>query len=190
MVLLIGEPLDGRELEQATSPWDPVCFAAMCDALVWAVSGRPCSSLPQFTSRVNAKDGGIDAEWSVELPEDNSLIPTPILGPGWNVFQYKKRDLIAEDRKRILSKLKSSLSGAVASVVKEHDGRRPTRYVLFVNVDLKGSDQSALRKKIVEGYDRANALKRLSQQHLKEVVRIEGTGQTLARQAFGGGLLA
>ncbi len=38
--------------------------------------------------------------------------------------------------------------------------------------------------------NRANALKRLSQQHLKEVVRIEGTGQTLARQAFGGGLLA
>src|SRR5262249_10086588 len=37
----------------------------------------------------------IDAEWSVELPDDGHPVPTPLLGPGWNVFQYKKRDLEA-----------------------------------------------------------------------------------------------
>src|SRR6266571_1010100 len=112
MVLLIGQPINGRELEQATSPWSPERFASMCDALAWAASGRECPSLPSFTTRVNAKDGGIDAEWSVDLPEGDYPVPTPILGPGRNVFQYKKRDLIAQDRRRVISNLKSSLAGA------------------------------------------------------------------------------
>lgn len=96
MALLIGQPLIGRELEQETSRWGPARFASMCDALVWAVSGRRCPGLPSFTARVNAQDGGIDTEWSVELPENSFSALTPILGPGWNVFQYKKRDLIAQ----------------------------------------------------------------------------------------------
>jgi hypothetical protein len=95
MALLIGQAIDGRELEQATSPWPPERFASMCNALAWVVSGRQCPGVPSFTIRVNAKDGGIDAELSVELPGDDRPVPTPIVGPGWNVFQYKKRDLIA-----------------------------------------------------------------------------------------------
>ena len=53
MALLIGQAMNGRDLEQATSPWPPERFAAMCDALAWAVSGRQCPSLPSFTAQVN-----------------------------------------------------------------------------------------------------------------------------------------
>ncbi len=159
MALLIGQPLNGRELEQFTSPWSPERFASMCDALAWAASGRECLSLLQSTTRVNAKDGGIDAEWSVEIQDDGRAVPTPILGPGWNVFQYKKRDIIAQDRRRVISSLKSSLRGAASDLVKkDKGGRYPNRYVLFVNVDLKGSDRLAIKKKILEGYPEASNL--------------------------------
>jgi hypothetical protein len=153
MGLLIGQPVTGRDIEQLTSAWSPERFASMCDALTWAVSGRQFPGLPSFTTRVNAKDGGIDAEWWAEIPDDNRHVPTPIVGPGWNVFQYKKRDLIAQDRRRVISNLKTSLIGAVAQLVQdEKDGRHPNRYVLFVNVDLKHNDKSALRESILKGY--------------------------------------
>lgn len=156
MALIIGQPIDARELEQVTSQWPPEQFAAMCDALAWAVSGRACTSLPSFTNRVNAKDGGIDAEWTLDLPEDNISIPTPILGPGWNVFQYKKRDLLAQDRKRISSTLKASLKGekkegAINEIVKRHQ-RHPDRYVLFVNVDLLSKDKAEIKESILKDY--------------------------------------
>ena len=169
MPLLIGQAMNGRDLEQATSPWPPERFASMCDALAWAVSGRQCPSLPSFTSQVNAKDGGIDAEWSVELSDDSHPVPKPLLGPGWNVFQYKKRNLIAQDRRRIIANLKSSLTGAVSDVVKKTQ-RHPDRYVLFVNVDLKGSDKLALRESILKGYS----------DHTKVHVNIVGAGELVA----------
>lgn len=153
MALLMGQAIDGRELEQATSPWSPERFAAMCDALVWAASGRQCPGLPDFNCRVNAKDGGIDAEWCVDLPHESRDVPTPFVGPGWNVFQYKKRDLIAQDRRRVISNLKSSLTGAVSDLVKQDkNGQYPDRYILFGNVDLKSGDKSALRESILKGY--------------------------------------
>jgi hypothetical protein len=136
MALLIGQPITGRAIEQVISPWSPERFASMCDALVWAVSGRQFPGLPAFTTRVNAKDGGIDAEWQVDIPDEGHQLPTPIVGPGWNVFQYKKRDLIAQDRRRVISNLKSSLIGAVSQLVQDDkDGRRPDHYVLFSGVD-------------------------------------------------------
>jgi hypothetical protein len=158
--------MNARDLEQETSPWPPERFAAMCDALAWAVSGRQCPSLPSFTAQVNAKDGGIDAEWSVELPDDGHPVPTPLLGTGWNVFQYKKRDLIAQDRRRIIANLKSSLTGAVSDIVKKTK-RHPDRYMLFVNVDLKGSDKLALQESILKGYS----------DHAKVHVDIVGAGE-------------
>src|SRR5215510_14776326 len=169
MALLMGQAIDGRELEQATSPWSPERFAAMCDALVWAASGRQCPGLPDFNCRVNAKDGGIDAEWCVDLPHESRDVPTPFVGPGWNVFQYKNRDLIAQDRRRIISNLKSSLTGAVSDIVKKTQ-RHPDRYVLFVNVDLKGSDKLALQESILKGYS----------DHAKVHVSIAGAGELVA----------
>lgn len=156
MAILIGQPIEARELEQVTSQWPPERFAAMCDALAWAVSGRTCTSLPSFTNRVNAKDGGIDAEWTLDLPKHDFSIPTPILGPGWNVFQYKKRDLLAQDRKHIISNLKSSLKGekkegAINEIVNRHN-RHPDRYVLFVNVDLLSKDKAEIKESILKNY--------------------------------------
>jgi hypothetical protein len=71
-------------------------------------------------------------------------LPTPVVGPGWNVFQYKKRDLIAQDRKRIISYIKSSLRGSLANLRKQGH-RPPDRYILFLNVDLKHDQTLALR---------------------------------------------
>lgn len=152
MPLMIGQPIDARDLEQATSQWSPERFASMCNDVVWAASGRQCPSLPSFTARVNAADGGIDAEWDVPIPQDDRAIPAPILGPGWNVFQYKKRDLLAQDRRRIISKLKSSLNAAIVNIEKEKQ-RYPDRYILFVNIDLTHDDTTALKKAIMNGYN-------------------------------------
>lgn len=153
MPLLIGQPITARELELVTSSWFPEQFASMCNALAWSASGRKCPDPPSFTERVNAGDGGIDAEWTVEVPPDDHPIPTPILGPGWNIFQYKKRDLVAQDRRRIISGLKSGIREALAELVKE-TGRHPDRYILFVNIDLKHDQKAALKAAILEGYDR------------------------------------
>lgn len=149
MALLIGQDINARELEQTTSHWSPEHFSSMCDALAWAASGRQRSTLPSFTSRVNAGDGGIDAEWALEIPDDGNPVPAPILGPGWNVFQYKKRDLMAEDRSRIISNLKSSLRGAVAEIERRF-GRTPDHYILFVNVDLKHDQTRAIKEAVLD----------------------------------------
>jgi hypothetical protein len=155
MALLVGQPIDARELEQGTSPWSPDRFASMCNDLVWTVSGRHFSTLPNFTERVNAADGGIDAEWQIEVAESDRGLPTPIVGPGWNVFQFKKRDLIAQDRKRIIANVKSSLKGSLINL-RRLGQRTPDRYILFLNVDLKHDQTLALKNAILEGFDHAS----------------------------------
>jgi len=150
MSLLTGQAIDPKELEKVTSTWSPDRFATFCNTLAWSESGRAFQTMPSFTSRVNVKDGGIDAEWEVEIPVDTSPIPTPILKPGWNVFQYKLRDLLARKRQSIVSNLRSSLRGAL-SAVRKHFGRKPGCYVLFVNADLSGTDKDSLKKSILEG---------------------------------------
>jgi len=52
--------------------------------------------MPSFTERVKAKDYGIDAEWDVEHVGDGH--DHRLLGSGWNVYQYKMRDLSNHDR--------------------------------------------------------------------------------------------
>lgn len=155
MAFLIGQPIDAREVEQATSPWPAERFASMCNDLVWAVSGRQFSKLPSFTERVNAADGGIDAEWAIEIDDGARALPTPIVGPGWNVFQYKKRDVIAQDRRRIISNIKSSLKESLANLRKQRQ-RTPDRYILFLNVDLKHDQTFALKNAVLEGYDQTS----------------------------------
>jgi hypothetical protein len=73
------------------------------------------------------------------------------LGPGWDVFQYKQRDIATMGRGKLFSRLKSDLR----SVVKDlHDKakQRPDRYVLFVNLDLTHAQKRDLEEKILEGY--------------------------------------
>jgi len=153
--LLIGQPIDARELELATSAWSPDRFASMCNSLAWAVSGRQYPGVPSFTERVNSADGGIDAEWGIEVAGGDDTLPTPIIGQGWNVFQYKKRDLIAQDRGRIISNSKLGLKKALADLAKAR-GKTPNRYVLFLNVDLKHDQKLALKDAILEGCSRSS----------------------------------
>jgi hypothetical protein len=150
MSLLTGQAIDARELEKVTSTWPPERFATLCNAVAWAASGRAFQELPSFTTRVNVKDGGVDAEWNITIPQRNDPIPTPILGPGWNVFQYKKRDVLADKRKPIFTHLRSSLVGALKEIENTF-GRTPDRYVLFVNIDFTPNETASLKKSIQAG---------------------------------------
>ncbi len=145
MALLIGQPIDAEELEKATSNWPPERFATLCNAVVSAASALAFQTFPSFTSRVNVKDGGIDAE--VEIPPGEGHIPTPILGPGWNVLQYKKRDVLARKRQSIIALLRSSLNGSLKKLEKNF-GKKADRYVLFVNSHLTPNETHSLKKSI------------------------------------------
>lgn len=147
MPLLIGQAISPEELERTTSTWPPERFAALCNTVIWAASGRAFQEFPSFTTRVNVKDGGIDAEWTIEIPEGHGAIPTPILSPGWNVFQYKKRDVLADKRQPIITRLRSSLVGALKEI-EENFGRKPEVYVLFVNIHLTPGETASLKKRI------------------------------------------
>lgn len=147
MPLLIGQAISPEELERTTSTWPPERFAALCNTVIWAASGRAFQEFPSFTTRVNVKDAGIDAEWTIEIPDDHGDIPTPILSPGWNVFQYKKRDVLADKRHPIIARLRSSLVGALEEIEKNF-GKKPDRYVLFVNIHLTPGETTSLKKSI------------------------------------------
>jgi hypothetical protein len=133
MALIYGKAITAEEVERVVSrQFTSTQFASLCNAIVWATSNRQCISLPSFTERVNVKDGGIDAEWSTDLTNDGS---SQLLGNGWNVFQYKQRDITTQDRDVIFKNLKGNLKGAIKSL-HEATGRRPDKYVVFLNIDL------------------------------------------------------
>jgi len=115
--------------------------------------------LPSFTERVNVRDGGIDAEWDTELFEDAR--DTSLLGPGWNVFQYKKRDVFGQGRAKAFSVLKAGARGALVEIY-QHAKRRPDRYVFFCNFDLThrteadgaaNPQKAQLETAILDGYE-------------------------------------
>ena len=135
MSLIHGKAITSEQVESIVSrEFTPQHFASLCNAIVWASSAHRCSSLPSFTERVNVTDGGIDAEWQTEIPDDHNH-SSPLLGPGWNVYQFKQRDIFAQGRDKTFSSLKAGLGGAVKDL-HERTGRRPDRYVLFTNLDL------------------------------------------------------
>lgn len=151
MALLLGQYIDADELEKVTSTWPPQRFATLCNTVAWAASGRVFQTFPSFTSRVNVKDGGVDAECTAEIQGDNTHVPTPILGPGWNVFQYKQRDVFARKRQSIISHLRSSLSEALKKVETAF-GRKPDRYILFANIHFTPNETASIKKSIVAEY--------------------------------------
>jgi hypothetical protein len=59
------------------------------------------------------------------------------------VFQYKRRDVFSE-RSKVLSRLKSELTGAAEKI----SGEAPSSYTLFTNVHLTTTQSEALRKAI------------------------------------------
>jgi hypothetical protein len=96
--------------------------------IAWAVSGQRCRSIPSFTERVNAKDAGIDAEWDFEIAEGIDTA-AGLIGPGWNIFQYKQREALSQDRARTVRSLAKGLQGALRDVARRA-GRRPHRYAV------------------------------------------------------------
>lgn len=157
MRLAHGSAITAEEVERIVSrEFTPQRFAALCNAIAWTLSRLRCTSLPSFTERVNAKDNGIDAEWQTEFPDDGAY-PSPLLGPGWSVFQYKQRDVFAQGREKTFNNLALGLEGAVKDLAKR-SGRRPTRYILFTNLDLthftKGQ-KGRLKEKILKGWARS-----------------------------------
>jgi len=162
MSLVHGRRIEAEELERVVSrQFSPDEFSSLCNAVAWSAAGKRCSQLPSFTERQNVKDGGIDAEWSTELA-GNEDHQSPLLGPGWNVFQYKKRDIFAQDRKRVFSNLKVGVAGAVKEL-HERTARRVDRYVLFTNLDLthyteaeraSAPQKGELRDAVLAGYDK------------------------------------
>jgi hypothetical protein len=162
MALVHGQHITAENIERHS--FSPKDFASLCNAITWALSERRCTSLPSFTERINVKDGGIDAEWDVELPKNES---SPLLGSGWNVFQYKWRDINASDRTTIFSNLKNGLKGAVAELYKRTN-RRPDKYVVFSNLDLthfteaqnaSSPQKGELKESILEGYDQSDSVR-------------------------------
>jgi hypothetical protein len=154
MLPVHGRAISSAEIEDGVGRGfkDPRKFPALCNSLAWAYAKGALASLPSFTERVNVADLGIDAEWETQLPADHD---SPLLGPGWNVFQYKQHDVSAQGRGRAFSQLKGGLKGAVEELHKR-TGRRPERYVLFTNLDLghfTGGQKGELRERILEGYD-------------------------------------
>ena len=155
MWLIHGKAITSEEVERIVSrQFAPQKFASLCNSVGWTSAGKRCTFLPSFTERVNAKDNGIDVEWQTNLPDDHTY-SSSLLGPGWNVFQYKKRDIFAQGRDRTFSNLKAGLKGA-AKDLHERTGQRPDRYVLFTNLDLthftKGQ-KGQLKERIIDGYD-------------------------------------
>jgi hypothetical protein len=100
---------------------------------------------------VNVKDRGIDVDWEVELATDVSTA-SPLLRPGWNVFQHKQRDVFAQGRQKTISNLIFGVKNAVKEVY-ENTLRRPSSYILFTNIDLTHEEKDAVRESLLDGYD-------------------------------------
>lgn len=162
MPLEHGKPISAKEIESIiSSKLDLITFATLCNDIILASAGGNTTSIPSFTGRLDVNDNGIDAEWAIDYPSDDSssspLLP-PLLRPGWNIFQVKQRDFSVQDRKNIVSNLISKEARAIKHLV-EKTKQRPDRYVLFTNVDLThktGGQKGRLEASILSDYDQLN----------------------------------
>ena len=163
MALTHGSDITSEEIERIVSrEFTPTRFASLCNSLVFALSGQTPPGLPSFTERINVKDGGIDAEWNVEFPSEMQS-NSPLIQKGWNVYQYKQRDIFARGREDTFDKLKSGLKNAVKELY-DRTKKRPAQFVLFTNLDLThftkaeggaNPQKAELKDAILEGYDQA-----------------------------------
>lgn len=126
-------------------------FVSLCNSMIWAMS-KPSGLLQaSFTERVFVRDNGVDAEWTIERPGE--LPQGALLVRGWNVFQYKQRDVTGADRHQIIANLRRDLRRAACEVFKR-TGNRPNHYSLFTNVDLTHDEKVSIASAVREGFDR------------------------------------
>jgi len=139
--------LSADQLALALGTWPDPRFVSLCNALIWAYAGRSRRAVAaSFTEREKARDLGVDA--AVELSTEEVGLG-PLLSPGLNIFQFKRRDAAA-DRSKAISGLKIELKGEVARVALALECL-PASYTLITNLHLNRSQSGALRKAISEG---------------------------------------
>lgn len=156
MMLRHGSAIAAAQLERIIgASCTPAEFAALCNAVAWSIVGRRASTLPSFTERVNVADNGIDAEWDGDMPADPP--PSALLSPGWNVYQYKQRDIAASNRRTLVSNLVANMKGALKELHKRAK-RRPSRYVAFTNIHLTPAEKKRLKGAILDEYDEPTAV--------------------------------
>ncbi len=150
MNLIHGRDVTAEQIELIVGREFPIHrFVSMCNAIVWALSRSGGISQVSFSERVFVSDRGVDAEWSFDLTK--TVTDSPILiAPGRTVFQYKQRDCTGRDRNKIISDLKSDLSGAAAKVA-SRTGKPLDNYTLFTNVSLSIDEKKSLQDAVVAG---------------------------------------
>src|ERR1700688_4949040 len=119
MPLLHGRDISADEIEAEIARWSAERFARLCNAIAWALPGLTGwrQTIPVFTERVHVADNGIDAEWERVLAAGEApTAPEPLLQPGLNVFQYKKRGAGPGNRADIVRGLVAEVRRAVVDV--------------------------------------------------------------------------
>ena len=122
-MIVHGQDIQSRDVEEATFHWDAARFAGLCNDIVWAETARHTGKIPLMTGRIFVADNGEDAEW-IGTPRRGARRSGRFLRPGTNVFQYKKRSVSSTDRPAIVRSLRSMLRGAIADV-EERTACRP-----------------------------------------------------------------
>jgi uncharacterized protein (UPF0147 family) len=151
MLLPHGRDISSNQVELIVGREFPIRrFVSLCNSLVWATSKSRELAQTSFTERVLVSDSGIDAEWTIEMPE--ALPQGTLICHGWNVLQYKQRDVTSSDRQKIVTGLRRELRGAAQEVF-TRTGNRPDHYSLFTNVDLTHKEKEDLKVVIREGFD-------------------------------------
>jgi hypothetical protein len=151
MSLPHGREISSNQVELIVGREFPIKrFVSLCNSLVWTTSKSRQLAQTSFTERVFVKDNGIDAEWTIGLSGD--LHQGALIRQGWNVFQYKQRDVTGSDRQQIVTGLRRDLRGA-AQEVSTRTGSRPDHYSLFTNVDLTHAEKEDLAAAVGEGFN-------------------------------------
>ena len=171
--LIHGKKIEAPDIEELIGAHfrDLGEFVNLCNSVAWAQRGSTASSIPSFTERYEVAEGGIDAEWNAfEVPAASPL-GSPLLVKGWNVFQYKQRNILAKGRKECFTSLKGDVNEAVKKI-HNRTRKRPQGFVLFTNLDLTHDTQAErkdgrklqawkkeLRKALLKDYDKPRNVK-------------------------------
>lgn len=157
--IIHGQNIESKDIKFICSIWDIYKFVSFCNTTIWGILGRNLLSIPSFTERVNIADNGIDAECMGDVQSNIINANNPFICEGWNVFQFKQRDMTPTNttRKQIISKLVKDLKGALNSIYKKTQ-KKAANYILFTNIDLTHTEKADFKKSILYGYkDRVNA---------------------------------
>jgi hypothetical protein len=127
MSLPHGREISSNQVELIIGREFPIKrFVSLCNSLVWTTSKSQELTQASFTERVYVRDSGIDAEWTINLPGE--LHQGALIRQGWNVFQYKQRDVTGSDRQQIVTGLRRDLRGAAHDVFTRTGGQTTILY--------------------------------------------------------------